>query len=149
MVFIWLPLPTVPTMPYACEEARLFNPDPGAYLPHRYPFLLLDRVVELEPGVRGVALTIISASREFPQVLLVETVAQLAGIVTIRQDGEEGFLAAIDQAEFSRIPLVGDVLTISARVLKAFGRLFLVEGEVSCGENVVLKVQLTLGVGRL
>ena len=136
-------------MPSACEGARLFNPDPGAYLPHRYPFLLLDRVVELEPGVRGVALTTISASREFPQVLLVETVAQLAGIVTIRQDGEEGFLAAIDQAEFSRIPLVGDVLTISARVLKAFGRLFLVEGEVSCGKKKLLKVQLTLGVGRL
>ena len=136
-------------MPSACEGARLFNPDPGAYLPHRYPFLLLDRVVELEPGVRGVAQTTISASRPFPQVLLVESVAQLAGIVIIQQDGEGGFLAAIDQAEFSRIPLVGDVLTISARVLKAFGRLFLVEGEVSCGENEVLKVQLTLGVGRL
>ena len=136
-------------MPYTCEEARLFNPDPGAYLPHRYPFLLLDRVVELEPGVRGVAQTTISASRPFPQVLLVESVAQLAGIVIIQQDGEGGFLAAIDQAEFSRIPLIGDVLTVSACVLKAFGRLFMLEGKVSCGENLLLKVQLTLGVGRL
>lgn len=136
-------------MPYACEGDGLFNPDPGAYLPHRYPFLLLDRLVELEPGVRAVAQTTISASRVFPQVLLVESVAQLAGIVTIQQDGEGGFLAAIDQAEFSRVPLIGDVLTVTARVLKAFGRLFMVEGEVSCGENRLLKVQLTLGVGRL
>ena len=136
-------------MQYACEEAGLFNPDPGAYLPHRYPFLLLDRVVELEPGVRAVALTTISASRAFPQVLLVESVAQLAGIVTIQQDGEEGFLASINQAEFSRVPLIGDVLTVTARVLKTFGRLFMVEGEVSCGESQLLKVQLTLGVGRL
>lgn len=136
-------------MPSACGEARLFNPDPAAYLPHRYPFLLLDRVLELEPGIRAVARTTVSASHAFPQVLLVESVAQLSGIVTIRQDGEGGFLAAIDQAEFGRVPLIGDVLTVTARVLKAFGRLFLVEGEVSCGENTLLKVQLTLGGGQL
>lgn len=136
-------------MPSPCGEDRLFNPDPGAYLPHRYPFLLLDRVIELEPGVRAVALTTVSASRSFPQVLLIESVAQLAGIATIQQDGEGGFLAAIDQAEFSRMPLVGDVLTVTARVIKAFGRLFLVEGEVTCGENTLLRVQLMLGAGRL
>lgn len=136
-------------MPYACGEAGLFNPDPGAYLPHRYPFLLLDRVVELEPGVRAVATTTISASSVFPQVLLVESVAQLAGIATIQQEGEGGFLASIDQAEFNQVPLIGDVLTVTARVIKAFGRLFMVEGEVSCGENLLLKVRLTLGVGRL
>jgi 3-hydroxyacyl-[acyl-carrier-protein] dehydratase len=136
-------------MPSAYGEAGLFNPDPAAYLPHRYPFLLLDRVVELEPGVRAVAVTTVSASRDFPQVLLVESVAQLAGIATIQQDGEGGFLAAIDQAEFSRAPLIGDVLTVTVRVVKAFGRLFMVEGEVSCGNNRLLKVQLTLGAGRL
>jgi len=136
-------------MPSACGEARLFNPDPAAYLPHRYPFLLLDRVLELEPGVRAVAQTTVSASRAFPQVLLVESVAQLAGIATIRQDGEGGFLAAIDRAEFSRAPLVGDVLNVTVRVVKAFGRLFMVEGEVSCGEHPLLKVQLTLGAGQL
>jgi 3-hydroxyacyl-[acyl-carrier-protein] dehydratase len=136
-------------MPSAYGEAGLFNPDPAAYLPHRFPFLLLDRVVELEPGVRAVAVTTVSASRDFPQVLLVESVAQLAGIATIQQDGEGGFLAAIDQAEFSRAPLIGDVLTVRARVVKAFGRLFMVEGEVSCGNNRLLKVQLTLGAGRL
>jgi len=136
-------------LPSACGEARLFNPDPGAYLPHRYPFLLLDRLLELEPGVRAVALTTVSASRAFPQVLLVESVAQLAGIATIQQDGAGGFLAAIEQAEFSGKALIGDVLIVSARVLKSFGRLFLVEGEVSCGENPLLKVKLTLGVGRL
>jgi 3-hydroxyacyl-[acyl-carrier-protein] dehydratase len=136
-------------MPSSYGEAGLFNPDPAAYLPHRFPFLLLDRVVELEPGVRAVAVTTVSASRAFPQVLLVESVAQLAGIATIRQDEEGGFLAAIDQAEFGRAPLVGDVLSLTVRVVKAFGRLFMVEGEVSCGENRLLKVQLTLGAGRL
>jgi 3-hydroxyacyl-[acyl-carrier-protein] dehydratase len=73
----------------------------------------------------------------------------LAGIATIRQDGEEGFLASIDQAEFGRAPVIGDVLSVTVKVVKAFGRLFMVEGEVSCGNNRLLKVQLTLGVGRL
>ena len=130
-------------------EDRLLNPDPAAYLPHRHPFLLLDRVVELVPGVCATARTNVSASCVSPQVLLVECVAQLAGILTIQREGEEGFLAAINQAEFSRLPVAGDVLTVSARLLKSFGRLFMVEGEVSCGESTLLKVQLTLGVGRL
>ena len=132
-----------------CGEVPLFNPDPAAYLPHRYPFLLLDRLIELEPGLRAVAMTTVSAARDVPQVLLVEAVAQLAGIATIQQDGEGGFLAAIDQAEFGRAALAGDSLIITARVLKAFGRLFMVEGEVSCCEESLLKVQLTLGVGQL
>jgi 3-hydroxyacyl-[acyl-carrier-protein] dehydratase len=138
-----------PITPYACEEARLFNPDPGTYLPHRFPFLLLDRVIELEPGVRAVARATVSASSDFPQVLLIEAVAQLAGIATIQQDSEGGFLAAIDRAEFGRLPLAGDVLTVTTTVLKAFGRLFLVEGEVSCDGMPLLRVQLTLGAGQL
>jgi 3-hydroxyacyl-[acyl-carrier-protein] dehydratase len=136
-------------MPFCCGEAVLFNPDPAAYLPHRYPFLLLDRVIDLEPGVHAVARTTVSAARAFPQVLLVESVAQLAGIATIRQDGEGGFLAAIDRAEFGRGAETGDVLTVTARVLKAFGRLFLVEGGVSCADDRLLTVQLTLGAGQL
>lgn len=76
-------------------------------------------------------------------------VAQLAGILTIQQEGEGGFLAAIDQAEFTNEAMVGDMLTVSARVLKAFGRLFMVEGGVSCDERPLLTVKLTLGVGRL
>lgn len=130
-------------------EAILFNPDPAAYLPHRYPFLLLDRIVALEPGVRATALKNIPAGRAFPQILLVECVAQLAGILTISEEGQGGFLAAIDRAEFSGTPQAGDVLTVSALVTKSFGRLFMVEGNVSCDNRTLLTVQLTLGVGRL
>ncbi|MFH1027592.1 MAG: hypothetical protein V1791_06280 [Pseudomonadota bacterium] len=91
----------------------------------------------------------ITALHGFPQVLLVECVAQLAGILTISEEGEGGFLAAIDRAEFSGTALAGDVLTVSAIVIKSFGRLFMVEGRVVCDERALLTVQLTLGVGRL
>ena len=146
---IWRPPPRGPITPSASGEAHLFSTDPARYLPHRYPFLALDRVVELEPGARAVARTDVSADEAFPQILLVECVAQLAGILTIQEQGEGGFLAAIDWAEFSGMPGPGDLLTISARVVKAFGRLFMVEGEVSRDNDRLLSVRLTLGVGRL
>lgn len=110
---------------------------------------MIDRIVELEPGVRATALKNVPGLRGFPQVLLVECVAQLAGILTISEEGEGGFLAAIDRAEFSGTPQPADVLTVSAAVVKSFGRLFMVSGNVSCDDCTLLTVQLTLGVGRL
>ena len=144
-------------MPSGSAEARLFNPDPAVYLPHRYPFLLLDRIHELERGVQAVARTAVTINRRFSQILLVECVAQLAGIVVAPEQGEGefegkgegGFLASIDHAEFSGLPAVGDVLSISAKVLKSFGRLFLIEGNVVIGTDKLLAVQLTLGVGKI
>jgi len=99
--------------------------------------------------VRGVALTAVTSGCGFPPVLLVECIAQLAGILTIQEEGEGGFLAAIDRAEFSGTPLPGDLLSVSARVVKSFGRLFMVEGDVSCGGCTLATARLTLGVGRL
>ena len=130
-------------------EALLFNPDPAHYLPHRYPFLLLDRIIELEQGARAVARTCVTASRGFPRILMIECVAQLAGIVVAQEDGEGGFLASIDHAEFSAPGPAGDLLTVSARVIKSFGRLFMVDGTVVSGSDRLLSVQLTLGVGKL
>lgn len=80
---------------------------------------------------------------------MIEAVAQLAGIVVAQAEGEGGFLASIDHAEFSAPAAVGEILTVSARVIKSFGRLFLVEGDVVSGSDRLLSVQLTLGVGRL
>lgn len=136
-------------MPSGSAEAPLFNPDPAHYLPHRYPFLLLDRIIELERGVRGVAHTGITATRGFPPILMIECVAQLGGIVVAQMDDGGGFLAAITHAEFHGSASVGDLLHISTTVAKSFGRLFLVEGTVSCGSRELLTAQLTLGAGSL
>ena len=99
--------------------------------------------------MRGVAQTAVTSGRGFPPVLLVECIAQLAGILTIQDEGEGGFLAAIDRAEFSGAPLPGDLLSVSVRVVKGFGRLFMVEGEVVCDGRPLATARLTLGVGRL
>ena len=137
-------------MPSAYGVVPLFNPDPAAYLPHRYPFLMLDRLLSLEPGVDGSAVRRVTTTQgTFQQVLLVECVAQLAGIVAIREEGEGGFLASIDQADFTDSVCEGDSLLITARILKSFGRLILVSGEVACDGRMLLRAQMTLGVGRL
>jgi 3-hydroxyacyl-[acyl-carrier-protein] dehydratase len=91
----------------------------------------------------------VNANRGFPQILMIESVAQLAGIVVAQAEGEGGFMASIDHAEFSGSPAVGDLLTISASVIKSFGRLFMIDGNVVSGADHLLSVQLTLGVGKL
>lgn len=90
-----------------------------------------------------------TATRGFPQILMIEAVAQLAGIVVAQAEDEGGFIASIDHALFSGTPSVGDLLTVSARVIKSFGRLFMIEGNVTSSADQLLSVQLTLGVGKL
>ena len=111
--------------------------------------MFLDRIIELEQGNRGVARIGVTAARGFPQILMIEAVAQLAGIVVAKTEGEGGFLASINHAEFSGSANAGDLLGISARVIKSFGRLFLIEGKVVCDAEQLLSVQLTLGVGKV
>jgi 3-hydroxyacyl-[acyl-carrier-protein] dehydratase len=80
---------------------------------------------------------------------MVEGLAQLAGVATVEADGEGGFLATIDRAEILAPCRAGDTLVFAVRVQKAFGRLFLLEGEVTAGEQLLVRATLTLGVGKL
>ncbi len=90
---------------------------------------------------------LVTCNSQFPQILLVECVAQLAGIVAAREAGEGGFLAAIQQAAFGRLPLAGDILVVSAAMSAAFGRLVQVHGMVTCSNEELLTVEMTLGIG--
>ncbi|HWU75209.1 MAG TPA: 3-hydroxyacyl-ACP dehydratase FabZ [Rhodanobacter sp.] len=111
-------------------------------LPHRYPFLLVDRLVEIEPNVSAVALKNVTINEPFfqghfpghpvmPGVLLVEAMAQTAGLltqVTRRMQGEQGsplfYLVKVDNARFS-VPVVpGDQLrleVIQKRLVRGMG----------------------------
>ncbi len=111
---------------------------------------MLDRLLALEPGVSARAeRRVTTFPGGFPQVLLLETIAQLAGVAAVQEEGEGGFLASIDHAEFGKPVSSGDTLQISARIIKSFGRLVLVEGEVICEGRQLVRAQMTLGVGRL
>jgi 3-hydroxyacyl-[acyl-carrier-protein] dehydratase len=84
-----------------------------------------------------------------PEVLLVESMAQLGGIAAADREGEGGFLAAIDHARFHRRVFAGDCLVITVRIVKSFGRLYLLEGEALVDDELVATASLTLGIGMI
>lgn len=99
-----------------------------ALLPHRYPFLLVDRVTELEPGVRAVAIKCVSVNEPqfqghfpgqpiMPGVLIAEAFAQVAGVValTVLPDcvGKTVYLLGMDGLRFRKPVVPGDRLVIT------------------------------------
>ncbi len=109
----------------------LTNKEVRELLPHRYPFLLVDKVIELEPGKKIVAVKNVSINEPFfqghfpeypimPGVLIVEALAQAAGIavaVLEENKGKLGVLAGIDGMKFKNQVMPGDVLTLEAEIL--------------------------------
>ncbi|HET6419934.1 MAG TPA: hydroxymyristoyl-ACP dehydratase [Geobacteraceae bacterium] len=132
------------------EEARLFDSNPRTYLPHTNPFLYIDRILSLESGSGAEGLKVVTHDPAgYPPVFLIESMAQLAGIAAAREEGEGGFLASIDHAEFSGGVCEGDRIIVSIRIVKSFGRLHLCEGEAVVEGKQVASAKLTLGVGKL
>lgn len=124
-------------------------------MPHRYPILLVDRVLELEPGVRISAIKNVSANEPFfqghfpghpvmPGVLMIEALAQAAAVltyVTMKTSYPEGTLflfAGIDGARFKRPVGPGDQLNLEVtmdRIKRGVGKFTcraLVDGELAC-----------------
>jgi len=138
-----------PIMESIFQPEPLLHSDPSEYLPHRNPFLFIDRVTSRDPGLGATGVKCVTYEPGgFLQVFLLESMAQLGGIAAATQKGEGGFLASIDHAEFCREVRAGDRLIVSVRIIKSFGRLFLVEGEASVEGEQVATARLTLGVGK-
>ncbi len=120
-------------------------------LPHRYPFLLVDRVIEFEPQRRIVAIKNVTNNEDFfnghfpqrpvmPGVLIVESMAQASGLVMLAEKQHHGkipFFTGIDNARFRRPVVPGDQLRLEVDVLRIRGNVgvtqarALVEGEVA------------------
>jgi 3-hydroxyacyl-[acyl-carrier-protein] dehydratase len=130
------------------------------YLPHRYPFLLVDRVVELTPGESIVAYKNLSINEPyfdghfpgkpiFPGVLLLEAMAQTAGILGFRtaektpSDGSMYMLAGADDVRFKRPCIPGDRVMLRARVLGGKRGIWKfevssdVDGEICASANIL------------
>ena len=131
-------------------------------LPHRAPFLWVDRVVELEPGTRAVAELDIDPSWPhfaghfpghpvMPGVLMLEALAQTAGIALMaRPDGEAalGFLAKVDNAKFRRQVVPGETLVLEARILKASRRSARAHVEARVGEELAVEADQLYVIGQ-
>jgi 3-hydroxymyristoyl/3-hydroxydecanoyl-(acyl carrier protein) dehydratase len=119
---------------------------PG-HLPHRHPFLLVDRILEREPGVRVVAEALLTAGPGAPPSgpLLLEMLAQAAGFLEPGPlQGREIFLAGIHEARFEAPPLPGDRLRLEVAPAGAFGLLMKVRGTVTCEGRGVCAASLTV-----
>lgn len=104
-------------------------------IPHRYPMLLIDRVEELEPGVRAVGYKNVTINEQIfqghypgkpimPGVLMVEALAQLGGVAILSLDkykGKTPILGAIRNAKFRRMVTPGDVLKLEVELVKIKG----------------------------
>ncbi|MCS7483574.1 3-hydroxyacyl-ACP dehydratase FabZ family protein [Umezawaea endophytica] len=128
--------------------------EPREVLPHRYPMLLVDRVVGVVPGDWATAVKVISRNepwyadsgdrQAYPEVLLVESWAQTAGIAIGADSpnpdvlsGSVMLFGSLSTVEFHRRVLPGDVLEHRVRVVKAVGDTVIFEGEcVRQGETV-------------
>ena len=99
-------------------------------IPHRYPFLMVDRILEIEPGVRALGVKNISANEPFfqghfpgnpvmPGVLIIEALAQTAGIAVAIKDenrGKLGLFASVESIKFKRQVVPGDILMLEADI---------------------------------
>ena len=105
------------------------------YIPHRYPFLLVDRIVELEIGKRIVGLKNVTINEPFfpghfphnpvmPGVLIIEAMAQTAAVLAFKTDGsvpDEGstvYFASVDNVRFKRPVVPGDQLVMEAQIVR-------------------------------
>lgn len=104
-------------------------------IPHRPPFLLVDRIEELEPGKRAVGIKCVTINEPFfeghypnqpvmPGVLIVEALAQTGAVIMLtlpENAGKLPFFAGIDQVKFKRQVVPGDVLTLDVEMTKSKG----------------------------
>ena len=146
---------TIPALPLeAADIMRL--------IPHRYPFLMVDRVVELEPGKRGVGIKQVTANEPqftghfpgrpiMPGVLMVEALAQTAGVVVMSLDeyrGKLGLFAGIDECRFRRMVVPGDTLLLKVEVEKLRGMFGRVRGVASVDGEVAVEAVLSIIIPR-
>lgn len=130
-----------------------------SHLPHRYPFLLIDRVISYEESHSIQAIKNVSINESFfqghfpqrpvmPGVLILEAMAQAAGVLAFLSFGgnpqsEEIYLfAAIDNARFKRIVEPGDQLLIDIKVLRVRQGLIKVQATAMVGDEIACSAEL-------
>jgi 3-hydroxyacyl-[acyl-carrier-protein] dehydratase len=128
----------------------------GHSLPHGYPFLLLDRILEVVPGVSARAVKnltagdpLLDADGHLPAVLLAEVIAQCVGLAVLGIRPASGaVLARIDRFRVSRRAIVaGDQLCVRARIQRVFGRTVKARGDVRVNLRVRAAGELVLQLG--
>jgi len=125
-------------------------------LPHRYPFLLIDRIVELEPGTRAVGIKNVTINEPFfaghfpgnpimPGVLIIEAMAQVAGILAFRSgvQGDTVYFMSIEKAKFRKPVLPGDQLRLVINTTQQRGNVWRFSGNALVDEKLAAEAEFT------
>ena len=130
-------------------------------IPHRHPFLLIDCIEELEPGVRAVGYKCVTYDEpqfkgHFPQepvmpgVLIIEAMAQVGAVAILSRPenkGKTAYFAGINNAKFKNKVLPGDVLELELEIIKEKGPIGIGKGTARVNGKLAASAELTFAIG--
>lgn len=130
-------------------------------IPHRYPFLLIDRIEEVTPGERAVGTKCVSINEPFfqghfpgkpvmPGVLIIEALAQVGAVAILSLDefkGKVAYFAGIDKAKFRRKVIPGDVLRLEVEIIKRRGPMGIGKAIAYVGDKKACEAELSFVIG--
>ena len=129
-------------------------------IPHRQPFMLIDTIEEMEPGVRALAKKCVSYNEPFfqghfpgepvmPGVLIVEALAQTGAVAILslpENKGKTAYFAAINSAKFKKKVIPGDVLMLETEIIKVKGPMGIGKATATVDGKVAVQAELTFAI---
>lgn len=130
-------------------------------IPHRQPFMLVDAIEEMEPGVRAVAKKCVSYNEPFfaghfpeepvmPGVLIIEALAQTGAVAILsvpENKGKTAYFAGINSAKFKRKVIPGDVLILETEIVKIKGPIGVGKAKATVDGKVAAIAELVFAIG--
>lgn len=131
-------------------------------IPHRYPFLLVDKIEELEPGKKAVGYKNITMNEYFfqghfpqepvvPGVLMIESLAQVGAVALLSMDkykGKTAYFGGINKAKFRRKVVPGDVLKLEVEIIKMKGPIGVGKGIATVDGEKAVEAEIMFAVGK-
>ena len=144
------------------EDANALNSEQiAALLPHRYPFALVDRILDYEPGQWAIGRKCVTRNEEFfnghfpaqtvmPGVLLLEALAQTGAVAILSQPewkGKTAYFAGINKAKFKQKVVPGDTLVLETEIIKVKGPIGVGQATAKVNGKLACSAELTFAIG--